>query len=176
MLPVIADGGNPLGFLTQFGVEWRLLLSQALSFAIVAAALYFFVFKRVIKVSALRREEIAKGLRDSQEDARRLAEAETEAGKKLKEAAAEAAATLRQAHDDAKRAIDAAAHEASEKAAEIRARSEEQIEADKKRMMEELKAELAGLVVKASEAVVAEVLTDEQRGRLAEIAAEKLEK
>ena len=42
--------------------------------------------------------------------------------------------------------------------------------------MEELKAELAGLVVKASEAVVAEVLTDEQRGRLAEIAAEKLEK
>ena len=175
MLPVIADGGNPLGFLTQFGVEWRLLLSQALSFAIVAAALYFFVFKRVIKVSALRREEIAKGLRDSQEAARRLAEAETEAGKKLKEAAAEAAATLRQAHDDAKRAIDAA-HEASEKAAEIRARSEEQIEADKKRMREELKAELAGLVVKASEAVVAEVLTDEQRGRLAEIAAEKLEK
>ena len=41
-------------------------------------------------------------------------------------------------------------------------------------MREELKAELSALVVKAAESVVSEVLTPEQRGKLAELAAKKL--
>ena len=61
------DGSNPLEFLTQFGIEWQLLVSQGISFAIVAVALYYFVFKPVIKVSAERQQKIEQGLKDAEE-------------------------------------------------------------------------------------------------------------
>ena len=47
------------------------------------------------------------------------------------------------------------------------------MKAEKLKMREDLKAELSGLVVKAAESVVGEILTQEQRGKLAELAAKK---
>ncbi len=174
MQSIIADAGNPLSFLTEFGVEWQMLLSQALSFAIVASALYIFVFKPVIKASAERKQKIEQGLKDADDAKARLANAESEANTTISEASVEAAKILKQARDDAKATIEQSAAEANQKAAEIRAKAEEQIAKDKIKMKEELKAELSDLVVQATEATVAEVLTDAQRAQLAEIASRKL--
>ena len=69
MSAIFAAGGNPLDFLTQFGVEWQLLVSQGVSFAIVAAALYRFVFKPVIAASDERKRRIEQGLKSSTPDA-----------------------------------------------------------------------------------------------------------
>lgn len=177
MQPVIAaaEGSHALDFLTQFGVEWQLLLSQGISFAIVAGALYWFVFRPVIKASTERQVKIEQGLKDADEAREKLASAQEAAKAQIDAAASEASKLLKQARDDAKSAIDRAASEASAKAAEIRERNSEQLERDKALMKLELKAELSGLVVKAAEAVAGEVLTPEQKGRLAEIAAKKLE-
>lgn len=57
MSALIAAGSNPLEFLTQFGIEWRLLVSQGVSFAIVACALYYLAFKPVM---AARRQAARK--------------------------------------------------------------------------------------------------------------------
>ena len=70
MQTILAASDSPLNFLSEFGVEWPLLVSQGLSFAIVAAALYYFVFRPVIKASDARKAEIEKGL----EDAKRAAD------------------------------------------------------------------------------------------------------
>ncbi len=173
-LLVAAADANPLGFLDQFGVEWQMLVSQGLSFAIVAAALYWFVFKPVIRVSEQRQQAIQKGLDDAAEAEKRLSESREESARLLANAAREAAETLRKARDDAKSELEKAAREASERAAEIRARSDEQIARDKAKMKEELKSELSELVAAAAQAVAGEVLTPEQKGKLAELAAQKL--
>jgi len=176
MFSIIAAAGNPLDFLSQFGVEWRLLISQGLSFAIVTAALYKFVFKPVIAVSEKRRAAIEQGLRDAEAAKVKLANAQTEAAKQAAEAATEAAKILKDARDDARNAVEKAAAEASAKAAEIRDRNEQQLERDKLKMKEELKSELSELVAKAAEAVAGSVLTDAQRSQLAELAAKELKK
>ncbi len=176
MSVILAAGENPLSFLTQFGVEWQLLVSQAVSFAIVATALYWFVFKPVIAAADERKQKIEQGLKDASDAKQRLAQAEAEADKKTAEAVAEAAKILKSARDDAKETIENATREASAKAAEIRSRNDEQIELDRTRMKEELKGELSGLVAEAAEAVVGKILTDEQRGKLAELAVKELKK
>ena len=66
MSALIAAGSNPLEFLTQFGIEWRLLVSQGVSFAIVACALYYLAFKPVMAAADKRREKIEKGLKDAE--------------------------------------------------------------------------------------------------------------
>ena len=165
---------NPLGFLTHFGVEWRLLVSQGISFGIVAVALYFLVFRPVIKMSSKRQEEIERGLKDAELARQKLAASQDEADARVRKAAQEATAILDQARENAKKTIEEAAREAAAKAARIRDDNEAQMERDRQRLKEELRAELAGLVVKATEAVAGEVLTPQQRGKLAEIAAEKI--
>ncbi len=176
MSAIFAAGENPLSFLTQFGIEWQLLVSQGVSFAIVAAALYRFVFKPVIAASNERKQKIEQGLKDAEEAKSKLAAAQAEAEKKSAEAAAEAAKILKAARDDAKETVERAAREASAKAAEIRERNDRQLERDKIRMKDELKDELSGLVAQAAEAVVGKVLNDKQRGELAEMAAKELRK
>lgn len=174
MHAIIATGESPLAFLTQFGVEWQLLISQAISFALVTAVLYYFAFKPVIAKAQERRQIIEKGLSDAENARKQLESSEAEASKKLAQAALESSEILRRANDDAKRTIERAAEEAAAKAADIQARAKAQIEAEKLKMREDLKAELSGLVVKAAESVVGEILTQEQRGKLAELAAKKL--
>ncbi len=176
MSTIFAAGENPLNFLTQFGVEWQLLISQGVSFAIVATALYWFVFKPVIAAADERKQKIEQGLKDAEEAKASLAKANLEADKKTAEAIAEAAQILKSARDDAKETLEVAARDAAAKAAEIRARNDEQMERDKLKMKEELKGELSELVAEAAEAVVGKVLTDEQRGKLAELAASELKK
>lgn len=170
------DGSNPLEFLTQFGIEWQLLVSQGISFAIVAVALYYFVFKPVIKVSAERQQKIEQGLKDAEEARKNLETAQQTAKSKLDEAAAEAAKVLSEARDSAKRSIAAASEEASAKAVEIRALNASQLEMDKARMKEELKSELSELVAETATKLIGRILTPEQRAALAAEAADELAK
>lgn len=176
MSAIFAAGGNPLDFLTQFGVEWQLLVSQGVSFAVVAAALYWFVFKPVIAASDERKRRIEQGLKDAEEAKVKLDRAREEADKLTAQATGEAAKILKSARDNAKETVERAAREALAKAAEIRERNDEQLERDKQRMKEELKGELSELVARTAEAVVGRVLTESQRGELADMAAKELKK
>ena len=174
MSALIAAGSNPLEFLTQFGIEWRLLVSQGVSFAIVACALYYLAFKPVMAAADKRREKIEKGLKDAEEAAAKLAAAKAEADKQAAEAALEATRILESARADAKAVIETAAAAAAEQAAEIRRQSDEQLAQDRERMKRELRDELCVLVAKAAEEAVNGILTPEQRKKLDERAAEEL--
>lgn len=173
MSALIAAGSNPLEFLTQFGIEWRLLVSQGVSFAIVACALYYLAFKPVMAAADKRREKIEKGLKDAEEAAAKLAAAKAEADKQAAEAALEATRILESARADAKAVVEKAAA-AAEQAAEIRRQSDEQLAQDRERMKRELRDELCVLVAKAAEEAVNGILTPEQRKKLDERAAEEL--
>lgn len=177
LLLAVAQGGeNPLSFLTDFGVNVDLLISQGISFGIVALALYYFVFKPVLKVSAERQQKIEQGLKDAQEARENLANAQAVAATKLEEAAKEAAKVLAEARESAKRTIDSATQEALTKAEQIRLDNEAQLARDKVLMKEELKGELAGLVANATEKLIGRILTQEQRAKLASEAVEEISK
>ena len=62
-----------------FGVNWKLLLIQAVNFAVLLSALTYFLYTPVMKMLDERREKIAAGIRASDAASQRLANAKTEA-------------------------------------------------------------------------------------------------
>ena len=169
MQTILAASESPLGFLSQFGVQWQMLISQGLSFAIVAGALYWFVFKPVSNAAQERQAEIQKGLDDAKKAAQELKNAQDIADSKLNEAIVESAKILKEARDEAKLTIERATQEASAKAVEIRQKSEAQLESDRLRIKQELRDELSEVVANAARQVLKDVLTDEQKAKLPEI-------
>src|SRR5437588_12896508 len=74
----------------QFGFEWPLFLSQAISFVIVALLLTRFAYKPILAVLEERRRRIEEGLLNAEKIKKQLAEAEQRYADILAKANAEA--------------------------------------------------------------------------------------
>ncbi len=73
-----------------FGIDWKLLLIQAVNFGVLLAVLTYFLYKPILRIIDERREKVAEGVRTAETAARRLAEAETEKANVVGGAAREA--------------------------------------------------------------------------------------
>ena len=65
-------------FLT-FGVNWKLLLIQAVNFGVLLAALSYFLYAPLMKIIDERRAKIAEGVRAAEAASQRLSDAKQEA-------------------------------------------------------------------------------------------------
>src|SRR3990167_3710248 len=72
-------------FLSQFGISWKLLLSQLINFALILIVLRIFIYKPLLNVLKERREKIEKGLMKAEECDVRLKEVDEMAKGKQKE-------------------------------------------------------------------------------------------
>src|SRR5258708_1800420 len=73
-------------FLTQFGIDWKLFVSQLVNFALILVFLRFFVYKPILKVIKERNEKIREGLNKAKEADIRLKEVDEINKEKIKEA------------------------------------------------------------------------------------------
>ena len=73
-------------FLEQFGIDWKLFLSQLVNFSLILIVLRAFVYKPVLKMLKERSEKIQEGLDKAKEASVRLAEVDQIAKEKIKEA------------------------------------------------------------------------------------------
>jgi F-type H+-transporting ATPase subunit b len=88
--------------LGQLGIDWSLLLSQAVNFALLLIALRFFVYKPMLKMLHDRRQKIEDGLLKADEADKRLHEVDIIGKEKIKEAEASAVGILKRTEADAK--------------------------------------------------------------------------
>ena len=72
--------------LDQLGINWQLLLSQAVNFFILLVVLTFFVYKPLIKIIKKRNAKIKEGLEKAEEADIRLKEIDVIGKGKIKEA------------------------------------------------------------------------------------------
>lgn len=63
---------------STFGIDWRLLLIQAVNFGLLLGALTYLLYRPLLRIIDERREKIAEGVRTAEAAARRLAEAQAE--------------------------------------------------------------------------------------------------
>src|SRR5581483_1656259 len=122
--------------LATFGIDWRLLLINAVNFGILMAALWYFLYKPVMAMLEERRKRVAKGVADAQEAARALSEIE-----------ASRAAALSKAGKEADKLLDEARAAAQLKEREIIARGEAQAQ----RSLEDASKQAAELKTQALE-------------------------
>jgi F-type H+-transporting ATPase subunit b len=173
-----AESSGPLGDIIQlfgsFGVDGPHLLVQVINFALLAFVLYRFAIKPALGQMEERNRLIEKGLADAQASSRRLTEAQQISESKLNAAADEAAKILVVARTAAKAAVEEAKAEAQAAQTEVIAKAKAAIEADRLKMMEEVRGEVSRLVVETAAKVLAENLDDATRARLNEAAVKQL--
>jgi len=73
-------------FLSQFGIDWKLFLSQLVNFTLILIILTAFVYKPVLKIIKERNAKIKEGLDKAKEAGIRLKEIDDIGKAKIKEA------------------------------------------------------------------------------------------
>jgi F-type H+-transporting ATPase subunit b len=87
---------------SQLGINWSLLLSQAVNFALLLIVLRIFVYKPVLKLLHDRQDKIEGGLVKAKEAEERLHEVDIIGKGKIKEAEQEAVNILKRTETEAK--------------------------------------------------------------------------
>jgi F-type H+-transporting ATPase subunit b len=110
--------------ISQLGIDWRSLLSQAVNFLLLLLVLRFFVYRPVLKILKARKARIEEGLVKAKEANERLNQIEEIGKDRLKEAEEEALGILRATEGRAKKMEAELLLEAKRKEAEELRRTE----------------------------------------------------
>src|SRR5438874_11459011 len=157
-----------------FGWNWKLFLSQVISFAIVAFLLRRFAYKPILAVLEDRRRKIEEGQLNAEKIRKELAEAEKRYQEIVGKANADAQRMIDEARASAVRLSERKQQEAIASAEQIVAKAKEAATLEHERQMQTLKRELGRLVVDTTAKVTGKVLTNEDQKRLQEEAARQV--
>ena len=152
--------------LETFGVNAPLFISQLVAFIIVALLLKKFAYKPVLDMLEQRKARIAEAEANAEKIKAELAETQAERDKVMAEANQKAEKLIADAKEAARQVGEAEGQKAVKQAEEIIRKAREATEADRDRMMAELKAEIGRLVVDTTARVSGKVLTAEDQQRL----------
>ncbi|MCC5805271.1 MAG: F0F1 ATP synthase subunit B [Opitutales bacterium] len=150
----------------RFGVEWPILFAQVVNFAIVAYLLYRFAFKPVVATLDERQRKISDGLQFAEEAKTRLAESEKRQAQILQEAQAEAQRIHKEARNNAAAFEERMRNDTARQIEEMRRRADEANEMERKRILAEVRGEIARLVVLTTGKVLRKDLSEEEKKSL----------
>jgi F-type H+-transporting ATPase subunit b len=147
-----------------FHIETNLLLAQFVNFAIVLFVLWRFAYAPVLKTLNDRTEKIEKGVKDAESASKKLSEMTEKEKEVLVNARKEAQEIIKKSEGEAKKNAESIILTAKEQNEKMIADAKKMIEQEKAKMFSEVKSEIAGLVVSATEKVIHEKL-DEKKDR-----------
>jgi F-type H+-transporting ATPase subunit b len=176
---ILASLGSDLNQTAQdtmktFGVDWHPLVSDIISFCIVAAALYFLAYKRILQVLEERRQRIAEGLANADKIKGALADTEAARQEVLNQANVQANKLIEEARAAAARVQEQETQKAIAAAEQIITKAREAAAQDHARMLAELRREVGRLVVDTTGKVTGKVLTPDDQQRLADETSRQL--
>ena len=175
LMLLAAQGGGQVAQIAQtFGVDWRHLAAQTVSFGIVCAILYKFAYRNVLTVLEERRQQIAQGIANAEKIKAELDKTEAQRQEVLARAYQESAKVIQEARQAADRLLKQEIQKAIQSAEQIVIKAHEAAAQDRDRMAVELKREVGHWVVEATAALMGKVLTADDQRRLAEETAKQV--
>lgn len=163
-----------VGIFEKFGIHWGHVIMQSISFSILAYVLYRFALKPVLATMDERNTKIADGLKYADDMKAQLEEAEQERKEIIQKASQEAQGIVNEARSVAEEKISNSTQEAIARAEEIATKAEQQIELDRKKVMDEARSEIARLVVATTGKVLSKELSTEEQDRYSRSASSQL--
>lgn len=143
------------GLLGQLGVDWKLLLSQAVNFFILLIVLRQFVYKPLLAIMKKRNERIQEGLDKAKEADARLQEVDSIAASHLKKADQQAITIIEATQGRAKKLEESLVKKAEEKQQQLMAQAQDQYkkqqEESRNKVLQEASALVKSLIVKTVE-------------------------
>ncbi|WP_298633368.1 F0F1 ATP synthase subunit B [uncultured Umboniibacter sp.] len=130
------------------------IIGQTITFFIFVAFVFKYVWPPIMEAMKERSEKIANGLEAADRAERDLELAQEEAGKKLRAAKQEAQTIIDSANKRANQILDEAKEDALAEGARLKAAAAAEVEQEVNRAREELRAQVATLVMQGAEAVL----------------------
>jgi F-type H+-transporting ATPase subunit b len=155
--------------IATFHIDWKIIIAQAVNFAVVFAVLYIYALKPLSKLMAERSEKIAKGITDAKQNAETLEKSRKEYEDTLAKARKEAQKLFEEGKKEAQAKKEAMLLEAKAEVAGMIESGKKTLEAEKTKMVNDAKKEIVNLVVLATEK-----LTDSKDPKFQERAQKEL--
>lgn len=143
-------------FIETFHIDWKILIAQAVNFAIIFAVLYFFALKPLKKVMSERTRTIEKGIDDAKHSAILIASTQKEYEEVIRKARVEAQELFQEGKRDAEVKKEEMMKKAEAEVEAMIASGKKNLESEKAKMIEEAKGEIVSLVVAATEKVLSD--------------------
>lgn len=137
-----------------FGIDWKLLIAQAINFGVLLAVLTYLLYKPVLKTLDERSALIKKGVVDAEEATKKLEEADDTAKARLQEAEGEAEGLVARARDEAGSERSRIVKEAETRASHIEKDAEARAKEAKEQALKESEREIARLAILAAEKAI----------------------
>ncbi len=152
--------------LESFGIQPILLAAQAVNFLILLWVLQRFAYKPILKVLETRKQTIADSLKNAEEIEKRLQKTEEDREKRLQKAADEAREILGDATKTASQIMEEAQERGRVQMAEIIEKGRQTLQAEQDKLHQEIRQEVAIMVVTALEKVTGKVLSASDQKKL----------
>lgn len=155
--------------------NWGLVVWELITFAILLALLYRYVYPPIRDQVVKRQQSIEQAIDEAEQtraEARRLLE---EYRQQISEARSESRQILDEARKQGEAQRERSLKEAREESDRIVARAREEIERERNQSLVEIRKEVADMVIQASEQVVGRSLEREDHERLIQDALSELE-
>jgi F-type H+-transporting ATPase subunit b len=165
LVNTVAAASSP-GLFQALGIDWKLLIEQAIAFLILVAVLAKFVYPALMKAIDDRRGAIEAGLQEAKESQEALEKAEAKVAELLEQARKDADDILARTHQEAASTVADAESKAKARADQIVADAREQLNVDIAKAREALKRDTIELVALATERVIGEKLDATKDARL----------
>lgn len=141
-----------------FGIDWHLIVIQIFNFAILAGALWYFLYTPVLKMLSLREATLKKGVEDADAAAQMLQNADGERQQILIKAQGEASDIVTRASVHAEEKVAEIMEEAQERALRTAEDAKHKAEEIKAHAFRESEAEIARTAILVAEKILNEKL------------------
>ena len=139
-----------------FGIDWHLLLIQAVNFGVLLLVLTYFLYKPILRIIDERRDKVAEGVRVAQEAARTLQDAKVEGETLIGTAARDAEALVAAARSRADEKGSEILRAAEDRADRVMKDAAERAEEAQRQAMAESSKEIARAAMLAAEKILRE--------------------
>ncbi len=174
MIVLASLGDTAQGIVDTFGIDWPMLIAQAINFLIVAFVIWKFAFKNILSTIKEREKQISDYLKIADRIKLELEQTEKQQQETLQEASLEAKKTISSAQEQAKAFIEAQKEDARKQAEEIIAKAKLAMEQERERVLREAQDEIANLVVLTASKVLSKDLSEEEKEKFSSRATEEL--
>jgi len=174
MIALASLADTAQGIVETFGIDWPMLIAQAINFLIVALVIWKFAFKNILSTIKEREQQISDSLKNADRIKLELEETEKQQQETLQEASLAAKKTISSAQEQAKALIESQKEDARKQAEEIISKAKLAMEQERERVLREAREEIASLVVLTTSKVLSKNLTEEEKQRFSSKAAEEL--
>ncbi len=140
--------------LAKLGIDWKLLIAQAVNFLILLLVLKRYAYKPILKALETRTKKIEQGLKDAEVSQTKLQGVIEEEKKILAAAREEARSILVEAEGNAKKRDAMMLDETKQKIDRMITEADSHLAENQAKLLREAKEELAGVVLLATERVL----------------------